>query len=687
MKEHIVSELNLLKEITCLVGDNLKTILASQDIAISNCRGRYAMLRIQENLTRKRRTEEGKSQDFNSLIYLGAEPLPSPLPNKIQVTCYLPGNMKKLVDFTLETTVAEARTLIFKKWAMSDKTRTENKNPNLYCIKVRGYLDYLLGDNNKIIDFDYIRNCLNKKLLIELSFVEKASVAEQAPESDISIFDQILAENYKREIAADQAYPRSTYSLTSHFRVQIIGIENLNLHKYEDVKANCFVYVMAELYHGDQRIADPVFTNTIPYTEHLHWGGINGLDLEFGICVGDLPRATRISFSLYVTETNPKAITAVGPKDVPVGWLNQTVFDHKSYLRTDKYGWNVWDGGPANPIANCVENLSDKSPTRLFIGFINPSIKQAVKFPDIFPEVKLSSQVTKGYTIQIQNLLDEIISKDPLQTLTEAEKQMIWEYRYELKSNPKALVKFLTAVSWNNSLHVNEAHQMLKIWTPLEPLDAFELLDAQYADPKVRAYAVECLNNLTDGELSTFLLQLTQVLKYEPYHDSALAEFLLRRALQNRNRIGFYFFWLLKAEVHIPEVSEKFSLLLETYLRGCGKQHREELMKQNSVLDALKFVAAKVKLAPDQERTSVLLQELSKIHFPSQFLLPLDPRVQVRGILLKKCKYMDSKKLPLWVVFENAELTADPIHVIFKSGDDLRQDVLTLQMIRFFLKK
>ncbi len=41
-----------------------------------------------------------------------------------------------------------------------------------------------------------------------------------------------------------------------------------------------------------------------------------------------------------------------------------------------------------------------------------------------------------------------------------------------------------------------------------------------------------------------------------------------------------------------------------------------------------------------------------------------------------------SKKLPLWLVFENADRNGENITVMFKCGDDLRQDVLTLQMIK-----
>ena len=43
---------------------------------------------------------------------------------------------------------------------------------------------------------------------------------------------------------------------------------------------------------------------------------------------------------------------------------------------------------------------------------------------------------------------------------------------------------------------------------------------------------------------------------------------------------------------------------------------------------------------------------------------------------------MSSKKIPLLLKFRNRDVDGDPLGVIFKSGDDLRQDILVLQIIQ-----
>jgi phosphatidylinositol-4,5-bisphosphate 3-kinase len=79
------------------------------------------------------------------------------------------------------------------------------------------------------------------------------------------------------------------------------------------------------------------------------------------------------------------------------------------------------------------------------------------------------------------------------------------------------------------------------------------------------------------------------------------------------------------------------------------------------------------------------LRELNENFFEpmGKFQMPLFPSLEVTTLIVEKCRYMSSKMVPLWLVFRNADKSAtDPVYVMFKSGDDLRQDILTLQLLR-----
>jgi len=121
--------------------------------------------------------------------------------------------------------------------------------------------------------------------------------------------------------------------------------------------------------------------------------------------------------------------------------------------------------------------------------------------------------------------------------------------------------------------------------------DDCNVVYCSYQDELTRAFAVRCVSLLSDLSLKESLLQLVQVLKFEPYHNSYLARFLLHRALQSRLVIGHRLFWLMKSEMHLDGVCERFGVLLSVYLEHCG-MHRHQLWKQLRVNNLFQEVSS-----------------------------------------------------------------------------------------------
>ncbi|XP_020914528.1 phosphatidylinositol 4,5-bisphosphate 3-kinase catalytic subunit beta isoform [Exaiptasia diaphana] len=400
----------------------------------------------------------------------------------------------------------------------------------------------------------------------------------------------------------------------------------------------------------------------------------------------------RLCLVLYGIDTSKKKKQR---ESIALAWVNTPLFDFRGHLRqgiVNLTTWPVTETLPEklNPIGTVVSNINTTTSPTVLIEFQRYS--NTVVYPPYDMIVQLAAENTKQesfiyFSEDEVEKLKKIIQKEPLSPIFENDKEFVWKLRIECRENyPYALGKLLSCVKWHCKEDVAQMQVLLQIWTPLEPEMALELLDYNYADQRVREFAVRCIEKMCDSDLEQYMLQLVQVLKYENYLDCDLAKFLLKRALKNQN-IGHILFWLLKAEMHNPEVSIRFGLMLEAYLRG-APEHMKKLQKQVEALSKLKMISTLLRNVDGKNKEKGLnamrqsLQQKTYMDAFSKLTSPLDPSFRLRQLKIDKCKFMDSKMKPLWLNFDNFDELGGPVKIIFKSGDDLRQDMLTLQLIR-----
>ena len=371
-------------------------------------------------------------------------------------------------------------------------------------------------------------------------------------------------------------------------------------------------------------------------------------------------------------------------------WANYRLFDEDNKLKVGLQKVNLQSREVSDDVYYCYnDNPDEENSSKVYFEIENFANPVEYKINIKSSETKNIKNV-KQYEInpKVIQKLDKIKEKSVFDELNNNEKNVLWSNRLGIAKMTPELPRLLQSVNYKNPNVNQELQKIFRNTVGVTIVQAIEFLSGRYVNEVIREFAVNVLKNATFTDISYYLLQLIQALKYEKNIDNPLARFLLEQAVIHPITIGHEFFWHLRAEMYNPEVQKKFGLYLEVFLSKISEPLYKIFKDEDYLLKELVKIAINAKKkVPKEERDKIFKSDLEKINNElvskkREISLPLNFKYRIKGINYEKGRIMKSKKKPLWLTFKNADPLGEDIVVMLKCGDDLRMDMVTLQLFQ-----
>ena len=380
-------------------------------------------------------------------------------------------------------------------------------------------------------------------------------------------------------------------------------------------------------------------------------------------------------------------------------WANYRLFDQNNRLKVGMHKINLHEREICDDIYYLYnDNPDEEKSTKIYFeieSFAYPVVNELQKQIKKLKKKKAKERESeknepKLELIPSEDLLEivRIDKKSPFDDLNNNEKLILWKNRFYVAKMNSLIPRLLLSCDYNNPKSNIELEELVKVINDVSVVQAIELLSGRYISDTVRTFAVDNLRRSNVINIQTYLLQLVQALKYEKNHDNALARFLIEMAVEYPITIGHEFFWHLRSEMFNQDVQQRFGLYLEIFINKITRPMYKVFREEDKLLKSMVKIAEKiVNIKSKVERDKILKNDLNEINnylelSRKEVPLPLNFKYNIKKLIPEKCRIMKSKKKPLWLTFENADPYGENIVAMLKCGDDLRMDMVTLQLFK-----
>ncbi|BET02066.1 Phosphatidylinositol 4-kinase [Nesidiocoris tenuis] len=360
----------------------------------------------------------------------------------------------------------------------------------------------------------------------------------------------------------------------------------------------------------------------------------------------------------------------------------------------------------------------------LMITWFNPTARAELHFPGEehivnWKSKPVSEKVLRDTTRLAWDLSPALAVYLPVRL--KSSESMVKEVCRLVRSNPTAVSHIPHALQYlvTTETILDDAPELVHTltWARVSPVQALSYFSRQYPPHPITAqYAVRVLNSFPADAVLFYIPQLVQSLRHDTM--GYVIEFI--KNISKRSQIvGHQLIWNMKTNMYIDEEMHNKDSLYDTLdalvnsivsnLSGPAKAFYE---REFDFFDQITGISGKIRPYPKgAERKQACLDALSKIQVQEGCYLPSNPEAMVLDIdyksgtpmqsaakapylarfKVKRCGINELETMAMAVteVTDPSQEKSSIVHeywqaAIFKVGDDVRQDMLALQVIGIF---